>query len=159
MNAISRRLLHVSAIRSNLVGSPDPISHIRPVLYTKSTPVQPDGVRHPYLLNEFTEGETDGEVQWALYQQQLDKFNHDYWFDSNTRFESAKQSVLSSLPDSVTGLQREQALSEFYKKWMVQESERQNEYSSEWRRRNTESISLATRLEWQNVRRRLSDLF
>jgi hypothetical protein len=72
-------------------------------------------------------------------------------YQSNTRFEAAKQSVLSSLPESSTPLARERALSEFYRKWVMQESRRQNAYDIEWRKRNFEAIMFAMRVEWRNL--------
>jgi hypothetical protein len=50
---------------------------------------------------------------------------------------------------------RENALSEFYKNWMVQEQTRQDKYSAEWRKRNFDNIVLAARVEYQRFKRRI----
>lgn len=84
--------------------------------------------------------------------------NYYIWLKSNTRFESAKQSVLSSLPESSTTQARERALSEFYKKWVTQESTRLEAYTSEWRTRNFEAIIFAAKVEWRNLQTRLKKL-
>ena len=76
---------------------------------------------------------------------------------SNTRFEEAKQSVLSSLPESSTTLARERALSEFYRKWVMQESRRAEVYNAEWRRQNFEEIISAVRIEWRNLQNRIAN--
>jgi len=76
---------------------------------------------------------------------------------SNTRFEEAKQSVLSSLPESFTTLARERALSEFYRKWVMQESHRAEVYNAEWRKRNLEEIVSAVRIEWRNLQNRIAN--
>lgn len=74
---------------------------------------------------------------------------------SNTRFETARQSVLTSLPESASPETRENALSEFYKKWVMQEKTRQDEYSDGWRKRNWETIFLAARVELQRFKQRI----
>jgi len=151
----SLRRLHTSC---NFIGPPDPVSNLRPVLYTHPpSPTSPD-LRHPYSLQEFAGGSQDQDLQWRLQRQQLDAFNHAFWADSNTRFEAAKQSVLSCLPESPTPLARERALSEFYRKWVLQESQRQEAYDIEWRRRNFEQITFAARVEWRNLHARIMNL-
>ncbi|KAH7921733.1 hypothetical protein BV22DRAFT_1018724 [Leucogyrophana mollusca] len=153
------RLLHTSAKAHDLVGPPDPTSHIRPVLYDTAPPPPRTKIRHPYSLKEFTDDTRDHELQWKLARQQLDAFNHTFWAESNTRFEAAKQSVLDSVPETADVLSRERALSEFYKKWVMQESRRQAEYSAEWRKRNAENILLAARTEYQRLKERISATF
>ncbi|KAF8843578.1 hypothetical protein BDN67DRAFT_136254 [Paxillus ammoniavirescens] len=160
------RSLHVSSVSRHLVGPNDPISNLRPIIYTDTpTPTasqssggQEPNVYHPYSLSEFTDGVPHDytlELQFKLAREQLDAFNHNYWTDSNTRFEAAKQSALASLPDSASPEMRENALSEFYKNWMVQEQTRQDEYSAEWRKRNFDNIVLAARVEYQRFKRRI----
>jgi hypothetical protein len=168
------RLLHSSSRASNLIGPPDPLSNLRPVLYTDLPPSSQPRPRHPYSLSEFTGGTQDHNLQWRLQRQALDAFNHNYWTDvglllkksdskcsfhqSNTRFEEAKQSVLSCLPESSTPLAREHALSEFYRKWVMQESRRGEVYNAEWRKRNFEEIVSAMRVEWRNLQDRIANL-
>lgn len=166
------RLLHTSQRTYNLVGPPDPVSNFRPVLYT-DTSTSPT-LRHPYSLSEFA---GDHDLQWRLQRQSLDAFNHNFWtdasslflyhheymlsplFQSNTRFEAAKQSVLSSLPQSSTPLARERALSEFYRKWVMQESHRQALYTAEWRRRNLDAIVFAVRVALRNLQVLIGDFY
>jgi hypothetical protein len=76
---------------------------------------------------------------------------------SNTRFEEAKQSVLSCLPESSTPLARERALSEFYRKWVMQESRREEVYNTEWRKRNFEEIVSTVRIEWRSLQDRIAN--
>jgi len=85
-------------------------------------------------------------------------FEHNFWADSNTRFEAAKQIALSRLPESSPPLARERALSEFYREWLLQEARRQEAYTIEWRKRNFEEISLAARAEWRNFQARIKSL-
>ncbi|KAH7910182.1 hypothetical protein BJ138DRAFT_139798 [Hygrophoropsis aurantiaca] len=208
---LGRRLVHRSACAYTLVGPPHPISNLRPVLYddppplpnrkntntstntstnTNTNTTNTNNIRHPYSLREFrhdadahAQYTLASELRYKLAQEQLDAFNHNYWLESNTRFEAAKQSVLDSLrapepsqspsspshpPTSPTPshtspspthpdpLTLERALSEFYKKWVVQESARQAAYSAEWRRRNAETILLAARVEYQRFKARIS---
>lgn len=64
---------------------------------------------------------------------------------SNIRFESGKEAVLASLPPTASALDRENALSEFYKQWVMQETDRTNAYTLEWRARNLSCITEAAR--------------
>jgi hypothetical protein len=162
MLRVLSRSLHVSSASRHLVGPNHPVSNLRPIIYTDTlTPPtshsQERHVNHPYSLHEFTDVPQNHtlELQYKLAREHLDAFNHHYWTDSNTRFEAAKQSVLTSLPESASPETRENALSEFYKKWVMQEKTRQNEYSDEWRKRNWDTILLAARVEYQRFKQRL----
>ncbi|KAJ8487891.1 hypothetical protein ONZ51_g3890 [Trametes cubensis] len=142
------RAFHASLSRKHLVGPPDPVSHLRPVIYDDAPPVRnAANVRHPYSLREFT-GDTR-EYQWKMQRQELDAFNQAFWLDSNTRFYAAKDAVLQSLPEETTPEQREAALSAFYARWVSQERTRQAEYNAEWRKRNWSTILLGARVRYQ----------
>lgn len=78
---------------------------------------------------------------------------------SNSRYHAAKNAVLESLPKDCSEEQREQALSEFYRGWLSQESQRQATYSSEWRNRNWEGIFLGARLHYEKIISRISRSF
>ena len=43
---------------------------------------------------------------------------------SNSRFEAARQQILAALPADAPTLDKEDALSEFYRHWVLQEGER-----------------------------------
>lgn len=86
------RSLHVSSASRHLVGPNDPISNLRPIIYTDvpCTPSPAEGrpeshVNHPYSLNEFTDAQAQHdhtlELQYKLAREQLDTFNHNYWTD------------------------------------------------------------------------------
>jgi len=145
----SIRRIHASSSLSNLVAPPDPVSHMRPVIYASPPSPQPP-LNHPYSLAEFaTESnmKSDFEIQYKLQCQQLDDFNHHFWFDTNTRLQAAKQAVLAGLPPSATELDKEQTLSLFFKQWYLQEAGRTEEYTMEWRRRNLALIKLGARVQ------------
>jgi len=72
-------------------------------------------------------------------------------WQSNTRFAVAKETVLASLPSSSTVLDKENALSEFYKQWCMQEASRTDDYTTVWRRRNFSLIILGVRVEYQKI--------
>jgi hypothetical protein len=79
------RHLHWSSAHRQLVGPPDAVSHLRPVIYDN----RPSSylVQHPYSLREFrdleeqnNEHENDfGNYELKLRMAQLDVFNHDFW--------------------------------------------------------------------------------
>jgi len=158
------RLIHTSSRACNLVAPPDPVSHMRPIIYSDTPPpAPPSRIRHPYSLTEFSTGSKkrreETALQFKLQRQQLDEFHQHFWFDSNTRFEAAKQAVLAGLPPSATVLDKEKTLSEFYKQWYLQEAAHTDEYTREWRRRNVVLIKLGVRVEFERLANRLSDFF
>lgn len=172
-----------------LVGPPDPVSNLRPVIYdddgsqasgsvrrrkgkresegkgeseAKSVLHEKDGLQlgssktastHPYLLDEFDGDPLD--YQWRIDRSRLDAYNHAFWTDSNTRFEEAKQAVLSSLPENSSPEAKEAALSEFYGNWLRQEQDRLKNYADEWSRRNYNGILLAARVAIHRFRSRI----
>lgn len=89
------RSLHVSSVSRHLVGPNDPISNLRPIIYTDShTPAASHSqgqleshVNHPYSLNEFTDVPHDHtlELQHKLAREQFDAFNHNFWTDVRRR--------------------------------------------------------------------------
>ncbi|KAG6907354.1 hypothetical protein DXG01_009238 [Tephrocybe rancida] len=137
---------------------------MRPVIYSDApTPPPPSFIRHPYSLSEFStvpkmRGE-ESALQFKLQRQQLDDFHQHFWFDSNTRFEAAKQAVLTGLPPSASPLDKENTLSEFYKQWYIQEAARTDSYTMEWRRRNLALIKLNARVQLQKFANSVSDFF
>jgi len=158
------RFFHTSSQTCNhLIAPPDPISHMRPVIYDDAPlPSPPSLLRHPYSLSEFMTGSQcqrgELELQLKLERQQLDAFHQNFWLDSNTRFEAAKNAILASLPSSSIEFDREKALSEFYKQWCMQEANRTSDYTKEWRKRNSSLILLGVRVEYQKFTIRFSDL-
>ncbi|KAI0322246.1 hypothetical protein OF83DRAFT_1095271 [Amylostereum chailletii] len=147
------RPLHTTSARHNLVGPSDPVSNLRPVIYDDALPPAAEGLPHPYSLAEFR-GDPR-EYQWKLHRQQLDDWNHAFWTETNGRFEAAKASVLESLPPGTSADERENALSEFYKQWVQQETHRQDAYTREWRQRNFEEIRLAARVLYRKLKARI----
>jgi len=158
------RRFHGSRPRHDLVAPPHPVSHFRPIIYgdaSSQPPLAPTYLRHPYSLSEFTSGTTlgDHELQFLLQRQQLDTFHHSFWLESNTRFYEARESILSSLPLTATARDKEVALSEFYKQWVLQEREGAERYTKEWRRRNYDLILLEFRVKFYRLSTSLATFF
>ncbi|KAI0035096.1 hypothetical protein K488DRAFT_76869 [Vararia minispora EC-137] len=153
------RFLHAtSRLARTLIGPPDPISNLRPVLYDASDtprPVKSTVVIHPYSLSEFARPESDLEYGWRWHRKQLDAFNHAFWTDANTRFTSARDDALSSLPPNATSKARDAVLADLYRRWVLQEASRQAEYNRQFRRRTYEEIKLAMRVHWSRFTRRI----
>jgi len=175
------RLFHASASRRHLVAPPHPVSNMRPVIYedAPSDPQPPALLCHPYSLFEFSsttcnDQASNLELQFRLQRQQLDIFHHKFWLDvspppffylhdplpcrvqSNSRFQAAKNAILLSLPEPTTTIDKEGALSEFYKQWNMQEKERTDAYTVEWRRRNRTLVLLEFRIRYQKLTSRIS---
>ncbi|KIP09561.1 hypothetical protein PHLGIDRAFT_67310 [Phlebiopsis gigantea 11061_1 CR5-6] len=143
---VQHRSIHASRTCQDLVGPPDPISNLRPVIYDDA-PAPASPTSHPYSLKEFT-GDTR-EYQWKVQRQAVDAINHKFWADSNSRFNAALEARLSSLPESATQHDKELALSDFYGSWLAQEQQRQASYTTEWRSRNWDNIALEARVKYQ----------
>ncbi|KAG6814377.1 hypothetical protein H0H92_010963 [Tricholoma furcatifolium] len=129
---------------------------MRPIIYNDAPPPSASSsVRHPYSLDEFsTPSKTRGEntvLEFKLLRQQLDEFHHNFWFNSNTRFEAAKQATLDGLPPTASPLDKEKALSEFYTQWYMQEASQTDAYTTEWRRRNFTLIRLSARVQFEKM--------
>ncbi|KAJ7111561.1 hypothetical protein C8R43DRAFT_903959 [Mycena crocata] len=153
------RFLHASRPLCDRVGPPHPISNMRPIIYDDETPASTSRVDHPYSLHEFDpEPSSPYKLQWKLQRQQLDEFHHSFWLESNTRFERGKDEALSRLPSTATALDKERALSEFYRLWVIQEDSRTGAYTEEWRQRNKSSLILAARVACQKFTTRFSDM-
>lgn len=81
------RSLHVSSASRHLVGPNDPISNLRPIIYTDAPThgqLESHASWHPYSLHEFTDSAPHDhtlELQHKLAREQLDAFNHNYWTD------------------------------------------------------------------------------
>lgn len=89
------RAFSTSTPSRDLVGPPDPVSNLRPVIYDElPMPQAKPGQNtsralahrpHPYSLNEFTSTAREttrddyGAYQLRMKQQELDAFNHAYW--------------------------------------------------------------------------------
>ncbi|PPQ83336.1 hypothetical protein CVT25_003975 [Psilocybe cyanescens] len=156
------RSFHASRNHRDLVAPPDPISHMRPIIYDDPPSLsQPAYLRHPYSLAEFRaeSGQGDNELQFRLLRQQLDSLHQNFWLDSNTRFYSARDAVLSSLPSTATPRDKEEALSAFFRQWVMQEKDWTDSYTVEWRARNLQLITLSARVEYHKIKSQLSNLF
>lgn len=94
-SATLARLFQSSAIRRDLIGPPDPVSHLRPVIYDDAPPLPPSEVRHPYSLREF-KGDVR-EYQWKIQRQELDAYNQAFWTDVRLlRFHDTKHTFLNT---------------------------------------------------------------
>ncbi|KAJ7219293.1 hypothetical protein GGX14DRAFT_591290 [Mycena pura] len=151
LRPVCARWLHSSHPVCDRVGPPHPISNMRPMIYDNDeAPASTCRAYHPYSLHEFDPEPTNPhQLQWKLQRQQLDEFNHAFWLESNTRFERSKEEALSRLPSTATVVEKEHALSEFYRQWLLQEERRVGEYTEEWRQRNKASLILAARVAYQ----------
>ncbi|TFK76395.1 hypothetical protein BDN72DRAFT_808877 [Pluteus cervinus] len=157
---IGVRHFHRTAKSCLLVGPIDPISHMRPVIYDDQPSVEDSLTNHPYSLSEFNKPSAtavQNELQLKLQLQQLDAVNQTFWTDSNTRFEAGKAAILSSLPEGATPVEKERALSEFYKQWVMQEDSRLEDYGANWRRRSWTTLSLSSRVAYQRLKGRFSN--
>ncbi|KAF8610234.1 hypothetical protein BDV93DRAFT_550071 [Ceratobasidium sp. AG-I] len=141
-------------VNSTLVGPPDPVSNIRPVLRGTSTG---DGIQiaHPYSVSEFSRSEVVGYSVLALHERHLETLNHSFWTDVNTRFNAARQKILDSYPpaSSPEGATARDAaleaeLAAFYRSWLSKEDVRFRAYTMQYYTEQVRGIWLAFRSYW-----------
>jgi len=148
-----------------LVGPPDPLSNLRPVLY--GPPSKLEDIRSsPYSVTEFSESqapptanEQTEALEWRWEQESLDAFNQAFWTDNNMRFEAARRDILAahpplppdSPPEALTARERalEATISEFYANWVNQQRSHYADYTREWYRRNWGGILGVVRRRWE----------
>ncbi|KAG9086776.1 hypothetical protein FS749_003385 [Ceratobasidium sp. UAMH 11750] len=139
---------------SVLVGPPDPVSNIRPVL--RGT-VLKDGTQaaHPYSLSEFSRSEVVGYSASALHERHLETLNHSFWTDVNTRFNAARQEILDSHPPAKSPEEAaardaalEANLAAFYRTWLSAEDARFRAYTMQYYVEQARGIWLAFRSYW-----------
>lgn len=100
-----------------MIGTPDPISNLRPVKYY----IPPN--------------ETAEEKEWRESCIKVDAFNEKFWHDNNTMFAQAKADYEDSLKakgEEVTA----EAMSVFYKDFLNKAYDRQMEYNRAWWKMN-----------------------
>ncbi|KAG8855568.1 hypothetical protein FRB91_001989 [Serendipita sp. 411] len=136
---ISRAFHAANKSKKILVGPPHPISNIRPTLYDGLPDQTPTKGYSPRDLSSHEAVDPD-RFQLNLSMQRLDKFNHEFWADSNTRFHTMKEAYLNSrkgmLELATTPEERsrmeEDHLAEFYRLWVFSERPTQRRYNSQW---------------------------
>lgn len=180
LSSLGAHGFHMSSTRKDLVAPPDPVSHMRPVVYDDPpSKLRLPYLRHPYSLSEFKDGNTsvlgNYELQFGLLRQQLDSLHQNFWLDvsdsilacenvlivgqSNARFHAAREAILGSLPMSATPRDKEKALSAFHRQWVMQEKGWTDSYTMEWRTRNFQLIILAARLQVQQLKDSFASFF
>ncbi|KAG2227358.1 hypothetical protein INT45_004313 [Circinella minor] len=100
-------------IAADMIGTPDPVSNLRPVRY--------------YVFQK----ESNAEKEWREIKEKVDKFNQNFWYNNNKMFINAKaeyEDILKQNGETVTP----EALSIFYKDFLDQSYERQMNYNREW---------------------------
>ncbi|KAI8381479.1 uncharacterized protein BYT42DRAFT_566688 [Radiomyces spectabilis] len=108
-------------VAADMIGTPDPISNLRPVKYYVS----------PH--------ETEEEKEWRLLQQRVDEFNQTFWRNNNLMFVRAKaeyEDQLIARGEPVTA----EAMSIFYKDFLNKAYDRQMAYNREWWRLNVSML-------------------
>ncbi|KAL1915978.1 uncharacterized protein VTP21DRAFT_6366 [Calcarisporiella thermophila] len=128
---------------SQLVGTPDPSSNLRPVRYF--TP----------------ENELPEEKEWRLQRERVDRFNHGFWAENNALFESQLESFKAQVKES-KGEVTSEDLSRFYKDFLDRSYQRHMEYNRQWWRENITMLVPGFRAlvrEWKERGRKTTDYF
>ncbi|KAI9276449.1 hypothetical protein BY458DRAFT_121609 [Sporodiniella umbellata] len=104
-------------VAADMIGTPDPISNLRPVKYYVSP------------------NETKEEREWRESCQRIDEFNHKFWYENNLMFVKAKSEYEEQLKNSGQEVTPE-AMSLFYKDFLNKAYDRQMKYNRTWWRMN-----------------------
>jgi hypothetical protein len=111
------RDIHTSVMRHQmLVGPPDAVSHLRPMVYDNIS--LQSQTQHPYSLSEFQNSETDsfdneddyGNYELKLRSAQLDSFNHQYWTEVSVVLHSMASWLMLSISRQTLGLKNARKL-------------------------------------------------
>ncbi|KAH8833642.1 hypothetical protein DL96DRAFT_1490658, partial [Flagelloscypha sp. PMI_526] len=147
---MSRRCFYTTAriltqSTQHKIGPPDPISHMRPIIYADDPAPPARRIHgHPYSVSEFPDPETRRDVghwefHYKMQRRALDELHKHFWTEASCFFlpqDCPRESVLESLPSDATATRKEEALSEFYRMWVMQEDAKMGAYTTEWRARN-----------------------
>ncbi|KAG1449984.1 hypothetical protein G6F46_010712 [Rhizopus delemar] len=116
----SRDLL-LKPVAADMIGTPDPISNLRPVKY--------------YVLPN----ETKEEKEWRESCERVDEFNHKFWYENNSMFIKAKADYEEELKMNGKEVTAE-AMSMFYKDFLNKAYDRQMEYNRNWWKMNLSQL-------------------
>jgi hypothetical protein len=111
------RNIHSSPLNRQLVGPPDPVSHLRPVIYDDKPELYP--IQHPYSLHEFRDPAKDtneheddfGNYELKLRTAQLDAFSHQFWTEVRVSLTFLKLKMNSCSHRPTLGLKQPKPLS------------------------------------------------
>lgn len=86
LSSLGTHGFHMSRTHRDLVAPPNPVSHMRPIIYDDPpSKLRLPYLRHPYSLSEFKDGNTsvlgNCELQFRLLRQQLDSLHQNFWLD------------------------------------------------------------------------------
>ncbi|CAM0135815.1 hypothetical protein VKS41_001749 [Umbelopsis sp. WA50703] len=104
-------------VEADMIGTPDPVSNLRPVRYFVSV------------------DETPEDKEWRLHRQRVDDFNESFWSANNALFVNAQadfEDEVRARGEKVTA----EALSVFYKDFLDKAYERQMAYNKQWWKEN-----------------------
>ncbi|KAI8079790.1 uncharacterized protein BX664DRAFT_341456 [Halteromyces radiatus] len=121
-------------VTEDMIGTPDPISNLRPVKYFISP-------------TESTE-----EKEWRLLQQKVDDFNQTFWTNNNTMFSKAKEEYEQQLLANGQEVTAE-ALSVFYKDFLDKAYDRQMEYNKAWWKMNISMLYPGFKATIRNIKK------
>ncbi|KAL7419798.1 hypothetical protein Q5752_005714 [Cryptotrichosporon argae] len=161
----------------DLVGPPDPLSNIRPVLYAPSSPARARSSNSPYSSSEFPDAsgsDADAaraalELRLRLHRERVDAANHRFWAGQNANYAAQLARRLDELDaartrgpaaaagdaKSVAGEDaeteaeaREEVLATFYRDWQVANRAVQAKWVRQWWADVWTGIKLQGKVHW-----------
>ncbi|KAJ1527509.1 hypothetical protein ONE63_007481 [Megalurothrips usitatus] len=128
---------HPSQIRHDMIGPPNQLSNLRPVVFHKA------------------ENETPLEQQFRLERERVQRWNEEFWIKHNTAFvkegNEFRTKKLGSSKDSDKKSLNAEEMSEFYKAFLDKNWKTHVSYNFEWYRKNFSLLILAFRVQLSKI--------
>lgn len=124
-------------ITKDYVGPPDKLSNIRPY------------VRH------IPKNETALEMRLRLMQEEVEKWNHEFWSNHNKSFYQEREEFIKTLEAENNGEVSADKMSEFYKTFLDKNRKNHLRYNFSWYSKNFEMLKLAFRVSLERALKRL----
>ncbi|KAF7286359.1 cytochrome c oxidase assembly factor 8 [Rhynchophorus ferrugineus] len=121
----------------NLIGPPDPISHLRPVIY------------------KIHKNETELQQQFRELANTTQKWNQEFWAIHNTNFLKQKDDYIKQHRSRDKTQLNADEMSKFYKDFLDKNWDRHVKYNFEWYNKNFTLLLLAFRVYVEKLKLKL----
>ncbi|XP_063360081.1 COA8 family protein CG14806, mitochondrial [Cydia amplana] len=134
-DAKSIQIPNPTKINSDMVGPPDPVSNLRKVIYKQPA------------------NETNLEKRYRELRMDIQKWNHNFWTQHNSRFFQEREDYLEkNLPEGKQNLTADE-MSVFYKAFLDKNWKTHISYNIEWYKKNVTLLGLAIQVKLRRLLR------
>ncbi|XP_071445898.1 COA8 family protein CG14806, mitochondrial [Hetaerina americana] len=131
-------------IKSDLIGPPDPVSNLRPLLF------------------KISETESILEKKFRLQREEVQNWNQSFWLQHNNNFYKQKQDYIHKSTQNNECCSPEkkaltsEEMSSFYKDFLDKNWEIHHKYNMEWYKKNFQLLLLSCQVKWDSIIRSFS---